>query len=116
MTLGEADRLVARAILGVLADRTELYPSELVGDLRRRAPDLPPERVRPVLARLFAERQVARLWHRYLLPGDVARVRAAWLAMLRAQRHKFVGLETRYEATRDRITRWDGWRIGESET
>ena len=76
------DAAVETAILDMLAERAERYPAHLVSDMRRRGFKLPPVRVRTTLDRLFADRRVARLWHRYLLPEAVSEVRTRWLSML----------------------------------
>lgn len=112
------DMLVELAILGVLAERTEIYPSSLVGELRRRAPLLPAVRVRPVLERLWQERRVARLWHRYLLPDRVPAVRSQWLEMIDRRRLDLEELEDvsdGYSSGRAIITAWDGWRMGSAD-
>jgi hypothetical protein len=110
------DPLIELAILGVLAERTEIYPSHLVGELRRRAPGIPPAGVRVVLERLWEQRRVARLWHRYMLPGQVATVRDKWLAMIERRRGDYEALEASlnaYEDGRAILLAWDGWRVGE---
>lgn len=109
------DTLIELAILGVLAERCEIYPSHLVGELRRRAPALPSNRVRPVLEHLWAERRVARLWHRYLLPARVPAVRDKWLAMLDRKREAFKADDGHlggWRASRDILDAWDGWTVG----
>jgi hypothetical protein len=105
------DQLVELAILGVLAERTEIYPVHLVAELRRRAPLLPPERIRPVLQRLWQERRVARLWHRYLLPDRVPEVRRQWLAMIDRPRTQTAA----YQAGRAILHAWDGWHDAAAE-
>jgi len=103
-----------RAILDLLAGEPESYPSHIVGALRRRDTDLPLERTRGVLERLFVERRVARLWHRYLLARDVDAVRGKWLAMIDRQAERIDADPADPDAlhdARDLITRWDGWRI-----
>lgn len=108
--------LIELAILGILAERTEIYPSHLVGELRRRAPGLPPGEVRPVLERLWQERRVARLWHRYMLPDRVEAVRSRWLAMIERQREKLEAADTSpdaYAQGRATLIAWDGWRVGD---
>jgi hypothetical protein len=87
------DSLIELAILGVLAERREIYPSFLAGELRRRAPLLPTTRIRPVLEQLWADRRVARLWHRYMLPVDVPGVRDKWLAMIERRRSDLESME-----------------------
>jgi hypothetical protein len=106
------------AILGVLAERTEIYPSHLVGELRRRLPSVPGAEVRPVLERLWNERRVARLWHRYLLPDRVPAVREKWLEMIDRRRDDLEALETNengYSEGRAILLAWDGWRVGNVE-
>jgi hypothetical protein len=109
------DNLIELAILGVLAERREIYPSFLAGELRRRAPLLPAARIRPVLEQLWADRRVARLWHRYMLPVDVPGVRDKWLAMIERRRTELESMEectNAYEAGRATLDAWDGWTIG----
>lgn len=109
------DLLVELAILGVLAERTEIYPSHLVGELRRRAPMLPAARIRPVLELLWQERRVARLWHRYLLPDRIPAVRARWLATidrLRSDAGPHASDADGFANGRAILTAWDGWRVG----
>jgi hypothetical protein len=111
------ESLIELAILGVLAERTEIYPSHLIGELRRRAPGLPLERVRDVLERLWVERRVARLWHRYLLPDRVDAVRGKWLAMIARRRADYEALDelpNAYHDGRAILLAWDGWRVGEA--
>lgn len=106
------DLLIELAILGVLAEQCEIYPSFLIGELRRRAPGLAEGRIRPVLERLWTERRVARIWHRYLLPRDVPRVRDKWLAMIDRKRPDFEATDgdlSGWRASRAILTRWDGW-------
>lgn len=102
------------AILDLLTTRREIYPSHMIGELRRCDPALPVERTRDVLERLFAERRVARLWHRYILPGDVDLVRGKWLAMIDRQAERIdadpAGPATSHDA-RALIMRWDGWQL-----
>ncbi|WP_076744872.1 hypothetical protein [Sphingomonas jeddahensis] len=112
------DALTELAILGVLAERTEIYPSHLVGELRRRAPSVPAEAIRPALERLWRDRRVARLWHRYLLPDRVPAVRAKWLAMIDRRRADLEALDTHedgYAEGRAVLLAWDGWRVGNGE-
>lgn len=113
--VADMDVLVELAILGVLAERTEIYPSHLVGELRRRAPTLPSERVRSVLERLWEQRRVARLWHRYLLPDRVDGVRAKWLEMVDRRRDDLDALDPGYAESHAILTAWDGWRVGAAE-
>ncbi|MFV0624402.1 hypothetical protein ACBY01_10380 [Sphingomonas sp. ac-8] len=104
-----------RAILALLADRRELYPSQIIGALRRHDAGLPLHHARAVLERLIAERRVARLWHRYLLPRDVEEVRATWLAMIDRQAARLdADLATTGAADEARalLTGWDGWQLG----
>ena len=106
------DAAVEVAILELLAERAELYPSHLIGELHRRTPGLAPARVRPVLDRLFAERRVARLWHRYLLPEAVAGVRAHWLARLESRADRLAsdrGDPHAVNPTRAALRSWNGW-------
>lgn len=112
------EMLIELAILGVLAERTEIYPSHLVGELRRRLPSVPGAEVRPVLERLWNERRVARLWHRYLLPDRVPAVREKWLEMIDRRRDDLEALETNengYSEGRAILLAWDGWRVGNVE-
>ncbi|WP_375271340.1 hypothetical protein [Sphingomonas sp.] len=109
------ETLIELAILGVLAERTEIYPSHLIGELRRRAPSVPPERVSRVLVRLWEERRVARLWHRYLLPDQVGAVRARWLAMVECHRDELNTLDPGYAGCHAILTAWDGWRAAAAE-
>lgn len=112
------DTLIDLAVLGVLAERTEIYPSHLVGELRRRAPSVPPEAIRPALERLWRDRRVARLWHRYLLPDRVPAVRAKWLEMIDRRRADLEALDTNedgYTEGRAMLLAWDGWRVGNGE-
>lgn len=111
------DSMVELAILGILAERTEIYPSHLIGELRRRGPELPPAEVRPVLERLWQERRVARLWHRYMLPDRVEAVRSRWLAMIERQREKLEAADTSpdaYAQGRATLMAWDGWCVGDA--
>ena len=106
-----------RAILDLLADRREVYPSHLVGALRKRNATLPLHHTRDVLERLFCERRVARLWHRYMLPRDVVCVREEWLAMIARQGSRLVrDLNDRTAATDARrvLASWDGWSLDAS--
>lgn len=110
----EDETLIEDAILDLLATRREIYPSHMVGELQRLNPGLPLELTHDVLERLFAERRVARLWHRYILPHDVDAVRAKWLAMIERQAKRidadpFDAAMSR--DARDLVTRWDGWRV-----
>ena len=109
------DQLVELAILGILAERSEVYPPYLVSELRRRAPMLRVELVGPVLERLWRERRVARLWHRYLLPDRVPTVRARWLSMIEHSRTSRAAREAAgaaYDDGQALLQTWDGWRIG----
>ncbi|WP_066780436.1 hypothetical protein [Sphingomonas sp. CCH5-D11] len=109
------EMLIELAILGVLAERTEVYPSHLVGELRRRLPCVAGEEVRPVLERLWREKRVARLWHRYLLPDRVPAVRKRWLEMIDRRREDLEALESNengYVEGRAALLGWDGWRVG----
>lgn len=111
-TAGSDDRLVEFAILAILSERRELYPLTLRRELRRRVPHLAEAPLRPVLERMWRERRVARLWHRYLLPGDVPAVRACWLAALERQRAAFEQAHGDLRAwthARALLFRWDGW-------
>lgn len=112
------EMLIELAILGVLAERTEIYPSHLVGELRRRVPAIAGGQVRPVLERLWRERRVARLWHRYMLPCRVPSVRDKWLEMIDRRRDDLEALETNengYAEGRAILLAWDGWRVGNAE-
>lgn len=109
------DTAIEAAILALLGERTEIYPSHIVGALRRTHPALPAARVRPALERMFAERRVARLWHRYLPPEAVGRVRAQWLAMLERQAGRLARDTGDPHAVREAraiLEGWDGWRFG----
>jgi hypothetical protein len=64
------------AILALLAQEPELYPRDVAARLGAGAV--------AVLERLYAAGAVARLWNRYLLPRDVAAVRARWLRAIDA--------------------------------
>jgi hypothetical protein len=111
---GMDEQLLELAILGVLAERTEIYPSHLVGELRRRAPALPAARVRPMLEELWQQRRVARLWHRYLLPDRVEAVRAQWLTMVDRRRADYDALDDlpdAYARGRAILLAWDGWHV-----
>lgn len=66
-------------------DATRIYPPQMAGELKPRQADISIVRMHDVLEHLFAEHRVARLWHRYLLPSDVRKVRTKWLDRL--QRH-----------------------------
>lgn len=110
--------LLARAILDLLGEGSELYPSTIAGQVRRRHPGLDPAGVRPMLERLFAERRVARLWHRYLLPGDVPAVREKWLAMIDRQRDRLtqdLADGHAWQHARALLLGWDGWRLAEDD-
>lgn len=100
-------------ILAMLDRERELYPSQMFAVLRRDHGDLPLLRTRAVLARLFAERRVARLWQRYLLPRDIEAVRADWLA--RIDRHSALldAMEDdeASDDARDMVRRWTGWGV-----
>jgi hypothetical protein len=101
-----------RAILDLLATCRELYPSQLAAALQRRDAGLPLDRARDVLDRLFAERRVARLWHRYLLPGDVEQVRATWLEKIDRHAARIDAAPAdpaSSRCARDLVIRWDGW-------
>ncbi len=103
-----------RAILDLLADRREVYPSHLVGALRKQDATLPLHHTRHVLERLFCERRVARLWHRYMLPRDVGRVRGEWLAMIDRQSSRLISDLDDQGATsvaRHVLASWDGWSL-----
>ena len=106
-----------RAILDLLADRREVYPSHLVGALRKQDATLPLHHTRHVLERLFCERRVARLWHRYMLPRDVGRVRGEWLAMIDRQSSRLISDLDDQGATsvaRHVLASWDGWSLDAS--
>lgn len=110
------DAAIETAILDLLAERVEIYPSFLIGELRRRHPALPDEAIRPVLERLWFERRVARLWHRYMLPRDVDAVRAKWLTTIERRRADFERMDPRpeaYDESRAILQAWDGWTVGE---
>lgn len=104
------DVTVERAILALLAERSEIYPAQLAGELRRRVPTLATERVPVVLDRLWRERRVARLWHRYLLPDRVDAVRARWLAAVEQRRDARDRIDPAYAAGHALLCAWDGWR------
>lgn len=105
-----SDASLETAILALLDIRPEIYPAHLVIALRRRDPGLAIERMRLVLDRLLAERRVARLWHRYLLPRDIAKVRAIWLAgIARHQTALRDGADP--DGAQRLILSWDGWNI-----
>lgn len=85
-----------------------------MADLQRRHPGLRVRRTRAVLERLFAERRVARLWHRYLLAGDVEAVRARWLERIQHQAARIdadPAAPGASAAARALVAQWDGWRI-----
>lgn len=108
------DALLELAILGVLAEHSEIYPAHLIRELRRCAPSLPLGRARLVLERLYDERRVARLWHRYLLPDRVAAVRARWLAMLDRQERMPRASDPALADHRNArllLCSWDGWSL-----
>lgn len=65
-----------------------------------------------MLERLFAERRVARLWHRYMLPDAVEAVRARWLAMIKLQGARLdADLDDPHAwgEARRLLRAWDGW-------
>lgn len=102
------------AIFDLLADRPESYPLHIVGALRQHDPSLPLERTGDVLERLFVERRIARLWHRYLLTRDIEVVRSKWLATIERQAAGIdadPGDPNASHHARDLIMRWDGWHI-----
>ena len=104
------DAPLEMAILALLDIRAEMYPAHLVTALRRRDPGLAIERTRIVLDQLFAERRVARLWHRYMLPRDIEKVRAIWLdgiARYDTALHDIADPD----GTQRLILGWDGWHI-----
>lgn len=108
------DAELERAILDLLASRREVYPLHIMADLRRRHPGLRVQRTRAVLERLFAERRVARLWHRYLLASDVEAVRARWLERIQKQAACIdadPAAPGASAAARASVAQWDGWRI-----
>jgi hypothetical protein len=116
--VGMTDMDIESAILSLLSERVEIYPAFMIGELRRLHPHLPPERIRLVLERLWTERRVARLWHRYMLPGDVDAVRAKWLSTLGRRRAEFERMDPSDGAYEDGIAilnAWDGWTIGNEQ-
>lgn len=113
MTATHDDLRLETAILALLERTSEVYPSHMIGLLRAQDATLPVARTRDVLERLFVQRRVARLWHRYLLARDVDAVRAKWLGMI--ERHG-AELESSMDAGASRyghmvLTSWDGWRL-----
>jgi hypothetical protein len=113
--VGMTDMETETAILSLLTERVEIYPAFMIGELRRLHPHLSPERIRQVLERLWTERRVARLWHRYMLPGDVDAVRTKWLSTLSRNRAEFERMDPSEGAYEDGIAilnAWDGWSIG----
>ena len=100
-------------ILAMLDRERELYPSQMFAVLRRDHRDLPLRRTRAVLARLFAERRVARLWQRYLLPRDIEAVRADWLARIDRHAALLDAMEDdeASDDARDMVRRWMGWGV-----
>ena len=108
------ETMIERAILDLLKTRREIYPSHIIGEFRRSHAGLPLDRTRDVLERLFIERRVARLWHRYMLPADVEAVRAKWLGLIERQAERIdavaVDPATSRDA-RDLVMRWDGWSM-----
>lgn len=108
------DRL-ASAILDALDSERELYPADLIELMLARYADLPLDRTAVVLDRLFADRRVARLWHRYLLPRDVETVRATWLANIKHYGSRLSANLDDHASTGDAwqmVRDWDGWQLG----
>lgn len=108
------DAVIETAILDLLAEREEIYPSFLVDELRGRHPALPPQAIRRVLERLWFERRVARLWHRYMLARDVDAVRTKWLATIDCRRAETERMDARPDAFAEScaiLKGWDGWVI-----
>ena len=102
------------AILDLLATRREIYPTHIIGELQRRHPSLPLERTCDVMERLFTERRVARLWHRYILACHVEAVRAKWLATIDRQANRIDAdplARAMFHDARDFVMRWDGWHL-----
>lgn len=113
MTDAPDDLRLEQAILALLAQKQEIYPSHMIGLLRAQDASLPLTRTRDVLERLFAQRRVARLWHRYLLARDVDAVRAKWLGMI-ARLGDQLDSTMHRGAARDGhaiLTSWDGWKL-----
>ena len=94
---------IETAILTLLAERPELYPRQIAAALAAR--DVGPPAVTATLERLRRQRRVARLWHRYLLPDDVAAVSGRWLAGIGAAMADDPGAA----AARAALVAWDGW-------
>lgn len=108
------DVRLEQAILDLLAAQREIYLSPMIQALRRRHPGLRVERTRAVLERLFSERRIAQLWHRYLLARDVEVVRATWLERIDRQAAGIDADPAAPQASRDArefLTRWDGWCV-----
>ena len=108
------NRKLEQTILDLLATRPEIYPSQMAGELERRHAGLSLARMHDVLEHLFAERRVARLWHRYLLPSDVRDVRSKWLDRLQRQTDRLGATSTYpaiFQTARDIVTHWDGWSV-----
>ena len=96
----------------------ENYPSFLVGKLRRRHPTLPPGKIRTVLERLWFERCVARMWHRFVSTRDVDVVRAKWFATIDCRPAGFERIDARpdaFEESRAILNSYDGWVIKAGE-
>ena len=112
MTIG--NRQLEQAILDLLATRPEIYPSQMASELKPRHADISLIRMHNVLERLFAEHRVARLWHRYLLPSDVRKVRSKWLDRLQRYADQLGAIGTypaMFQTARDIVTHWDGWSV-----
>lgn len=108
------DVRLEQAILDLLAAQREIYLSPMIQELRRRHPGLRVERTRAVLERLFSERRIAQLWHRYLLARDVEVVRATWLERIDRQAAGIDADPAAPQASRDArefLMRWDGWCV-----
>lgn len=113
MTSDSDDLRLERAILALLEHEREVYPSHMIGLLRAQDATLPFARTRDVLERLFAERRVARLWHRYMLARDVDAVRAKWLDMITLHGAQLNSTMDAGAASDGHamLTSWDGWQL-----
>ncbi|MEI5689073.1 MULTISPECIES: hypothetical protein [Sphingomonas] len=108
------NRQLEQAILDLLATRPEIYPAQMVGELKPRHAGISLARMHDVLECLFAEHRVARLWHRYLLPSDVRKVRTKWLDRLQPYADQLGATGTyfaMFQTARDIVTHWDGWSV-----
>ena len=100
------------AVLELLETRPEIYPAHLGTALRDQDAALAIHGLGDVLEKLFREQRVARLWHRYMLPGDVGAVRRKWLAAID---RRTAGHDEDTDAAvadgRLLLQGWDGWTL-----